>query len=161
MDVKPANQLLPTLGLFVAIAAAFAVSLWGDRLTDSEPAAVVAPLSSCDLNQGPCRSALADGRAVTLALAPTPLLPMQPLQARVTLEGLDTVNRATLRFTGLDMDMGINRFPLTAGALPHQLSGEAMLPICSRSTMLWEAVVELAVGDARIQFPFRFATRRP
>lgn len=135
-----------------------------------------APLNpACDLRGGPCTVTFAGGGAVTLALAPQGIPAVHPLTVEVRLAGLPPPERVELDFMGVDMPMGYNRNPLQpardADAPPAQpdagqapgirYTGSAMLPVCVRERMTWEARVLLYLPGRLLAAPFRFDSERP
>ena len=134
-----------------------------------------APLNpACDLRQDPCTVAFAGGGEVTLALAPRGIPAVHPLTVQVRLAGLPPPERVELDFIGVDMPMGYNRNPLqpardvgARSALPDadqaptaRYTGTAMLPVCVRERMTWEARVLLYLPGRLLAAPFRFESER-
>ena len=122
-----------------------------------------APLSpSCDLRGGACTARFPGGGSVRLDLRPRGIPTAKPLDADVRLADLPTPERVELDFAGVDMDMGYNRVTLTpARGDPTHYTGSAMLPVCVRERMLWEARILLHLPDGTLAAPFRFPTTRP
>ncbi|MBF0470789.1 MAG: hypothetical protein HQL48_05385 [Gammaproteobacteria bacterium] len=121
-----------------------------------------APLAvGCDLHQQSCQTQFATGGVVTVTLSPQPIAAMVPLQLRVELQEL-AAEEVAIDFSGVDMYMGQNRFPLLqqAGKEGTYL-GEALLPICSRSEMAWQVEVMLRSGGTVAIAPFLLTTRLP
>jgi hypothetical protein len=119
-----------------------------------------APLNpGCDLRTGPCGVNFAGGGEVRLSIEPRDIPVMRPLRLRVAMTGIDA-HRIEVDFTGVDMNMGYNRVGLTpvgAGAF----EGEAILPVCVRDRMTWEALVLVDTSAGLLGAPFRFDTTRP
>ena len=113
--------------------------------------------ADCDLLAGPSRQAVAGG-SVTFSIEPGSIPLMKTLGLEVATEGLD-VRAATVEIRGLNMDMGLNRTPLSREA-DGSWKGETILPICSQRRMKWEAAVQLDAGQ-RLEVPFAFHTTRP
>ena len=67
------------------------------------------------------------------------------------------VSKAEVDFTGIGMDMGYNR-PTLEPITKTQFKGKAILPVCVRSKMDWEAKVLLQTERGLIMAPFRFFT---
>jgi hypothetical protein len=121
-------------------------------------AEITVPLDpACDLGRTACRSA-AVGGGVTLDITPRPIAPMKPLHIEVVVEGL-TAERLEVDFSGVDMNMGYNRFVLVETA-PGRFTGSAVLPVCVRDRMAWEAKVLVDTPGARLSVPFRFESQR-
>lgn len=118
-----------------------------------------APLDpDCDLRAGPCQVAFAEGGEVGLAIEPRAIPVMRPLRLTVDLSGLDPL-WVEVDFAGTDMNMGYNRVKLLpAGS--GRFEGEAMLPVCVRERMTWEAQVLLQTPRGLLSAPFRFDTWR-
>jgi len=123
-------------------------------------ALAVAPLDSrCDLRKGPCETVFPDGSRVALQITPFHIPAMEKLKLVVHAQGIDT-HRGEVDFSGADMNMGFNRVTL-APVGPGELTGAAMLPVCVRARMTWEAKVLLYTDAGLMAAPFRFDTYRP
>lgn len=151
-------RFLWVFGAALAMVAAASLTL---RLRDvlypqSDLHAVPAP--ACELRAGPCTARLPDGAAVTFSVEPRTIPVARPLVLRVTTEGLD-VTAVAVDFAGLDMNMGYNRVSLAAVG-PSHYQGDAMLPVCVRDHMTWEARVLLTTPGGLLDAPFRFTTAR-
>ena len=133
--------------------------LWNRINPDGEIAATAAPDPSCDIQQGPCQARFPDGSRITLSIAPQPFRALQPLEIRVTTEGLDARDVA-VDFRGLGMNMGYNR-PRLKKEAEGRFSGSGMLSTCVLERMTWEATVLANVDEAVMAAPFRFETIRP
>ena len=85
---------------------------------------------------------------------------MKTLELEVRTRGLK-IDGVVVDIRGLNMDMGLNRTELSPDAAGGW-SGRAVLPVCSRSRMEWEAQVRLRDPGAAFEWlvPFRFDTRR-
>lgn len=142
----------------VGLLALAVVGLFSYRYLQSqdELPVVSAELSSCDLQQGPCSAVIQGVGAVTLTIAPRPIPLVEPLDLKVE-TAVPGVREADVDFSGVDMNMGYNRFRLkTADAGRYE--GTGMLPVCVRSRMTWEAKVMLATDSVMYVVPFRFDT---
>jgi len=123
-------------------------------------AALIAPLDdACDLRRGPCEAVFPDGGRVTFGITPQHIPVVEKLQISVQTEGI-AVRRVEVDFSGVDMNMGFNRVTL-ARTGPGDLSGPAMLPVCVRARMTWEAKVLLHTDAGLMAAPFRFDTYLP
>lgn len=122
-----------------------------------------APLNAaCDIRAAACAVRFADGGSVRLDIRPRGIPTARPLDVDVRLRGLPAPARMELDFTGVDMDMGYNRVtlvPVTGD--PSRYTATAMLPVCVRERMRWEARILLHLPNATLAAPFRFATTRP
>ena len=118
-----------------------------------------APLDSeCDLRVAPCTGVLSDGRSITFEIEPKPIPVMKSLQFSVRLQGLDGEG-VEIDIQGVDMNMGYNRFKLTA--IDHGLfKGKGVLPICTRAAMEWEARVLVQTRRGLVAAPYRFVSVR-
>jgi len=118
-----------------------------------------APLNeSCDLRKGPCSSNLPGGGVVTFSIAPHDIPILRPLKLDVKVEGVKASN-VEVDFTGIGMDMGYNR-PQLEPVTKHEYMGKAILPVCVRSKMDWEAKVLLQTDRGLLMAPFRFYTEK-
>ncbi len=143
--------------LFVVVAVVAAYKVW--PLLYPEILYTAALDSSCDLRNGPCRSALPDGGSVSFAIAPREIPVVQPLKLEVTASGID-VDAVEVDFIGVDMNMGFNRPKLNKDD-EGRFSGDGILPVCVRNAMEWEARVLLKTDAGLYAVPFRFITLKP
>lgn len=111
---------------------------------------------SCDLRKAACTSKLPNGGSVTLSISPNDIPILRPLQIDVKIDG-EVVSEVSIDFTGIGMDMGYNR-PKLQAISKTQFKGKAILPVCVRSKMEWEAKVLLQTDHGLIMAPFRFYT---
>ena len=157
MSTRVKRWALGVLGVIaLGLAAALAYLEW-PRLYP--PVVARAPLDpGCDLRAGPCRVAFDQGGEVTLSIEPRDIPLVKPLRLRVGLQGL-VPDGVEIDFSGLSMNMGFNRVPL-AEAGPGSYVGQAMLPVCVRNRMDWEARVLLRTPAGYLEAPFRFDTYR-
>jgi len=113
---------------------------------------------SCDLRKDVCISELPGGGKVSLSINPKDIPILRPLTLEVKTEGVDA-ETVEVDFIGIGMEMGYNRPKL--GALDKtNFKGEAILPVCVRSKMDWEARVLLKTDKGIIMAPFRFFTTK-
>ncbi|MCK5901682.1 MAG: hypothetical protein KAG28_00920 [Cocleimonas sp.] len=116
-----------------------------------------APLDpNCDLRQGACTSKLLTGGGVQFSITPDSLPILRPLKLTVSINDIK-VKAISVDFIGLGMDMGYNRFILDK-INKTTFTGKAIIPVCVRSKMDWEAVVLLQTDNGLIRVPFRFYT---
>ena len=119
-----------------------------------------APLdSTCLLNTQRCTATLPGGSSASLAITPHPIVAATPMQLSLTLEGIETDN-VEIHFRGESMNMGLSQFILTHNT-GGEFSGEAVLPVCVRNSMMWIADVLVATPQGKVTFPFRFETIHP
>ncbi len=111
---------------------------------------------SCDLRKAPCTSKLPGGGSVTFSISPKDIPILRPLKIDVKYEGVE-VSKAEVDFTGIGMDMGYNR-PQLEPITKTQFKGKAILPVCVRTKMDWEARVLLQTDRGLLMAPFRFFT---
>ena len=112
--------------------------------------------ASCDLRKGACTSDLPIGGKVRFSITPQTIPILHPLQLNVETQGI-AVSSVSVDFIGIGMDMGYNRPKLSAVDQTHFL-GKAILPVCVRSKMEWQARVLLQTENGLIMAPFRFMT---
>lgn len=139
--------------LALAVVGLFAYKYWQPQ---TDLPVVSAALSSCDVQQGPCSAVIEGVGTVTLTIAPRPIPLVEPLTIKVETK-LPAIRKVDVDFSGVDMNMGYNRFTLkpVADAL---YEGAGMLPVCVRNRMIWEAKVMLTMNDVVYVAPFRFDT---
>lgn len=119
-----------------------------------------APLNlGCDLRAGPCSVAFPGGGQVQLSIEPREIPVMRPLRLSVELAGIEA-DQIEVDFSGVDMNMGYNRVRLVPLG-NSRFGGEAILPVCVRERMTWEALVLVEAPAGLIGAPFRFDTVRP
>ncbi|WP_027965794.1 hypothetical protein [Halomonas halocynthiae] len=114
----------------------------------------VPPTGTCDISQGPCSTPLGDGKQLIFSMqsdGPIHALTLLPLV--VELEG-GSATAAVVRFEGLDMDMGLHRFPLTA--MGDIFQGEGQIALCTEDIMDWRARVIVDTPDGRVGSWFDF-----
>ena len=107
----------------------------------------------------PVRPPLPGGGSLTFEITPHDIPLVRPLELNVGTQGLNATG-AEVDFSGVDMYMGFNRSKLEARA-ENRFSGSAMLPVCTRTRMEWEARVLLDTADGPLTVPFRFWTLNP
>ncbi len=120
------------------------------------PVVQAALVTDCDLHQSSCSGALPHDGNVALSITPRPIPAVKPLHFVVDLPP-SGARAVTLDFSGVDMNMGVNRYQLVRTAA-GRYEGEGMLPVCVRSRMLWEVKVLIDRGDAIFAVPYRFET---
>ena len=148
-----------SLWIIVAILGFIALTIAGYKFKSSLSPSITAtaPLDpSCDLRQGKCQSPLPNGGRVSLSITPKTLPILYPLELKVAVEGVK-VSKIDVSFVGVDMDMGYNHTKLEA-IDEHHFKGKAVIPVCVRSKMEWEARVLLYTNKGLIMAPFRFYT---
>jgi hypothetical protein len=116
---------------------------------------VIAAGPDCNLNVGPCRTALPDGASATLALTPQPVPVVSPFEVEVRIEGL-AVDTLALDFAGTEMNMGFNRISLDdqGGGRWH---GTAAIPVCVTGRMNWRATLLIKSGSRQFSVQHDFA----
>jgi hypothetical protein len=112
------------------------------------------PPSDCDLNRESCRIELPGGGMLTAELSPRPLAALQPLTARLTLQGIPA-EKVLLTFSGVNMDMLFDPAPLQESA-PGQFIGQAALPICVTGPMRWRAEFSITRQHRQLIAEFLF-----
>jgi len=136
--------LLLTIGSSVLLLLSIGVALGG---TDNSPQPINLPAAvNCDPVATAC-SAGNDDLTLNLRLSGE-VHPLKPFTVELDLRGrvAATVNKVTVGFAMVGMDMGENVFKLVRGA-DGVWRGQAMLPICSHGRRDWRATVE-AAGEA-------------
>ena len=112
----------------------------------------------CEPAAGACLTTLPDGTKVEMAIEPRDQIkPMRPLVATVTLPD-GWVARA-LEATGLNMDMGINRFTFGPTA-DGKANSDFLLPICVLTKMEWQLTLSISDGSQVMKVPFNFVVER-
>lgn len=148
------NLALVAIGLFLGtVVLALAISRGTSLFAPAQ--ATRLPLSTCDLQRGPCSAELPGGGLITLTFAPRPVNPMTDIQFRLVADNV-AVKKAALSFTGVGMNMGLNRFELKRGN--GAFSGKGILPVCVRNRMDWEVQARITTAKGVFAAPFRFTT---
>jgi len=112
--------------------------------------------NNCDLNLTACTATAENRGDVTLTITPRPIPLVKPIKIVVATTVAD-VKGVDVDFSGVDMDMGFNRFHLVANG-NGEFVGDAMLPVCIRSRMTWEAKVTLQRGGETVVSSYQFDT---
>ena len=126
--------------LGVLVAALFAAGLLaGSWRNANAPSATELTLqTACDVTRTQC-AIQGDGLNLTLKLAPAPAV-MEPFM--VTLTDQDgralQLDEAIVSFNMVGMDMGLNRYRLTAQG-DGSWQGKATLPVCATGRRDWQA----------------------
>lgn len=118
----------------------------------------VTPEAACDLHRQACSVALPAGGSVELAMGSRPIPMVKPFEVVVAASGF-TPERVEVDFSGIDMNMGLNRPQLTRRG-DGKFVAEATLPVCITGGMDWQATVLIETGSQRIAIPYRFSTGR-
>jgi len=143
--------------LFLALAGVAAYRVW--PLLHPELVAE-APLDpDCDLRAGPCTGVLPDGGRISFSITPRQIPVIEPIRFQVDLEGVDA-REVEVDLQGVDMNMGYNRPRLEARGGDH-FEGDAVIPVCVRNAMEWEARVLVHTDRGILSAPFRFITVKP
>ncbi|BCB27965.1 hypothetical protein SKTS_28510 [Sulfurimicrobium lacus] len=154
MTVSNKSLIIAIAALALAIAAAVAAKF---LLAPPGEVTYTAPLdTTCDLQAGPCSSAIPGGGRIELAIAPRPIPLLQPLRLNVKVQGMEA-RAVEVDLTGVDMNMGFNRPKLQRDG-SGQFSGQTTLPVCITGRMAWQAVVVVTGDKAKVAAPFRFIT---
>ena len=145
---------LAAAGVFAAVAAGAFYVAW--PLLNPKVVAT-APLDpGCDLRQGPCTGALPNGATVRFGLEPRTIPLLEPLAIDVRVGGMRALG-VQVDFAGVDMNMGYNR-PSLSPEGEGRYVGKAVLPVCVRYRMDWEARVLVRTAEGLMAVPFRFST---
>jgi len=156
VEIKKSSNHLWTVIAILVLAILLAVSYkLKDFLKPSVMASAVLD-ESCDLRRGTCTSDLPTGGKITFSIDPNDIPILRPLQLKVEMEGVE-VSKVEVDFIGIGMEMGYNRPTLKSVDKTH-FSGRAILPVCVRSKMDWEARILLHTEKGLIMAPFRFFT---
>lgn len=156
-ETKKSGQLWTIVALLV-FAILMVVSYKLKDFLEPSVSASAALDESCDLRKGACISVLPDGGKVSFSLRPNDIPILRPLKLQVKTEGVKA-STVEVDFVGIGMEMGYNRSTLDKDG-DNQFTGTAVLPVCVRSKMDWEAKVLLKTDDGLVMAPFRFYTTK-
>lgn len=159
VTVKRNTTLLWLLagGLFLALAGVAAYKVWPVLHPELVAEAPLDP--ACDLRAGPCTGTLPGGGRIRFGIEPRDIPVIQPLRFQVQVDGIDA-REVEVDLQGVDMNMGYNR-PRLSAVGNGRFEGEAVIPVCVRDAMEWEARVLVHTGDGLVAAPFRFITVKP
>lgn len=118
---------------------------------------ITPPTSGCDLGLGPCTERFDDAHAVTLSITPVPIRVISPLSVVATFPVPASNVRVT--FTSTTMDMGTLTVQLFKQA-DGTFSVPTALPLCTKSTMRWQAALDADIGGEAHHASFAFTTER-
>ena len=150
--------LLMGLAAFIlALAVTAAVKMWPVIYPELVETAVLDP--NCDLRQGPCTSQLPSGGSIGFGIEPRSIPLLKRLRLQVRTAGVNALS-VQVDFSGVDMNMGYNRFALSREA-DGLFTGEAVLPVCVRQWMRWKATVMVSTPAGIVAAPFLFDTVAP
>lgn len=116
----------------------------------------VQPDPVCNLQREACAVKLPTGGTVTLTMGTRPIPLVKSFEVEVATSGLSPA-RVEVDFSGVDMNMGLNRPELTARR-PGSYVAQVSLPVCVTGSMDWQATVLLDTGGERVAIPYRFTT---
>lgn len=114
------------------------------------------PDPACSLLERACRVSVPEGGQIEFSIGNRPAPLLKPFPVTVLTHDL-AVDRVSVDFSGVDMNMGYNRpelKPLGGGTY----TGEVTLPVCVTGSMLWQATLVIDSGRRRIAIPYRFST---
>ena len=135
--------LILVTGIALAACAWYAFAHWLHRDSD---VTWFPPAASCNLHTAPCSATLGDIDA----------LEVLPLEVEV--DGV-TATQVDVDFVGRDMDLGLHRFALSAGA-PGHFQGQGQVGICTQTVMPWRARVILDTAEGKVGSWFDFGVIR-
>lgn len=111
--------------------------------------------AECFLHEGAC-AAHWSGGALHLELGPLPLRCLAPLAVELSLMG-PAPDEVSVDFQGVEFPEAFHRVVLHPASDGRYL-GEAVLPLCARGGLRWQALVVMDDGRRRIRAPFPFVT---
>ena len=142
------------MSLFVAV---FCLLVGCDTATESHLPVFRLELSQpCDLRQG-CRASGAS-TAVTVTFG-ADAKALQPFPVRVQFDDEQLADSVSVAFSMQGMDMGLNRYRLSADNTGGW-NGDVTLPICASGHTDWVADFEFVLADRRLQVQVPFALKK-
>ena len=151
----------PLIWTITALLVLVVIAVAGYKYREQMRNTVIATASmdkQCMVNLSPCTASLSNASA-HLTISPQPIVATRPMQVSLQLEGLEA-ERVEIHFRGESMNMGLSQFTLVQQA-GGSYSGEAILPVCVRNSMIWIADVLATTPNGKIAFPFRFESFHP
>jgi hypothetical protein len=143
----------------LALGALLAVIFEAWPLLHPEIVTRASPDPGCDLRLGECVTRFPGMGRISLSIWPHEIPLVQPLRLEVVVDDL-TASGVEVDFSGVDMNMGFNRAQLKPQA-EGRFTGSAVLPVCVRDRMQWEALVMVHTKGGILAAPYRFWTARP
>ncbi len=129
------------------------------------PVISIDPAENCQLNQQACKKIFSNQQIdptnsyfITLDIFPKPIPLVSPLQVEVQ-SNLPQIQQVRVEFKGVDMDMGPNTIMLEKQAA-GKFAGKAMLSVCIRKKMAWQAIVSVNSNNRWVTTSFMFYTQR-
>lgn len=116
----------------------------------------VQPEPACNLQREACTVQLPSGGQVTLTMGTRPVPLVKPFEVQVATSGF-APTRVEVDFSGVDMNMGLNR-PQLAARGEGSYAADVTLPVCITGNMDWQATVLIEKGNERVAIPYRFST---
>ena len=145
-------------GLFFAFM--LAVVVFAPTPTPPPPPSTMtttAPTSSCDVGLGPCTQQFDEAHGVELSITPRPIRVLTPLSVVARFPG--PADKVSVTFTSSTMDMGTLVVPLSKQA-DGSFASSTALPLCTKSTMRWQARVDVNLEGEAHHAAFGFTTER-
>ncbi len=150
------SRLIYAAGLVVLLAVVVAGPYMQTRL---EPDAVVMKTSPCDLQKGSCTASW-ENMSLTLAMGPTPLIALKPIDVSLVLKGAPEQATVKLSLQGAEMYMGEIRSTLSSQLnSPELFKGQTYLSICTDLDMIWRATVYIETPTQLYAAHFNFAAQ--
>ncbi|KAE8437857.1 hypothetical protein [Vreelandella piezotolerans] len=148
--------LILVTGLALAACTWYVFANW---LRDDRDIVWFIPNGECNLHRAPCSATLGDKGELTLTIDTDGRIEaLEVLPLDVEVEGVNP-RHVTVDFVGRDMDMGLNRFALTATA-PGHFHGQGQVGVCTQAVMPWRARVILETPDGKLGSWFDFDVTR-
>ena len=145
-------------GLFFAFM--LAVVVFAPTPTPPPPPSTMtttAPTSSCDVGLGPCTQQFDEAHGVELSITPRPIRVLTPLSVVARFPG--PADKVSVTFTSSTMDMGTLVVPLSQQP-DGSFASSTALPLCTKSTMRWQARVDANLEGEAHHAAFGFTTER-
>jgi len=153
--VSSANRsILVDLAIILALAIVAVAGYKYSPLLLAKADLTLAPVAGCDLQKQACHAEVPGGGRIELDIAPRPIPVIRPMRVAVSIAGLDA-NQVEIDFTGVTMNMGLNRQTLSASG-NGRFTGEATIPVCITGRMAWRATLVVETDRQRIAVPFLF-----
>ena len=156
MDKSFISLLIASLILLLSLG--FVAYYKSNSATEFEITAQAEMDNSCDLNKQVCSSSISKVGKISLSINPQPIPLVSELSLKVFTD-IKNIKQIFIDFKGIDMQMGPNKVVLKQTSNAEYI-GTAMLPVCIRYSMNWQASVYIETFEGVYMAAYRFETHK-